>query len=272
MPYLTLSDGTSIYYEDLGEGSPIVFVAGGGATHALWEQQVVALAGPFRTVTYDHRGCGASDTPREGYTIDRFADDLAELVERLSLVGTTFVSHGFGGHILLRALHRHPDIGDKAVLVAAAPWYVGDKDGVGGFSEEFLAALKSGAATNFAQSSWDIIENWLFQHDPGTPAKIAALVQAVSWSAYAHKHLSADMESVDHRPYLPRIRQEVLIVHGVHDRKNRYEGSEHLARLLPNARLVRFEDSAHAVFADELELFNRTVARFVSGDRGETAP
>jgi len=263
MPRHTLTDGTELYYEDLGAGRPIVFVHGGGATHALWEQQVVGLAGEFRTVAYDHRGCGASDTPREGYTVDRYADDLAELVTALGLEHAAFVSHGFGGHILLRSLQRHPDLGDKVVLCAAAPWYVGDKDGAGGFSDEFLAALTAGAAANFPESQWEIIEHWLFQQEPGIATKVSALVQAVSWSAYAHQQLSRDLESVDHRPYLPGIRQRALIAHGVHDRKNRFEGSEQLAALLPDARMVRFEHSAHAVFADERELFNRTVAEFV---------
>lgn len=273
MPTLTVSDQTSIYYEDLGDGRPIVFIAGGGATHALWGQQVVSLADDFRTITYDHRGCGRSDVPRDGYTVDRLADDLAELVSGLSLQDATFVSHGFGGHILLRALHRYPRLGARAILCAAAPWYVGDKDGaIGGFSDDFLAALNAGTTRNFAQAQWDIVENWLYDREPELATKIAALVDGISWSAYARKKLSQDLEKVDHRPYLSQITQPVLVVHGVHDRKNRFEGSKLLVSLLPDARLIRFENSAHALFADERELFNVTIAQFSRADGGAAAP
>jgi len=263
MPRFTVSDGTSLYYEDLGEGRPIVFVHGGGATHALWEQQVVELADEFRTVVFDHRGCGASDTPRGAYTVDRYADDLAELIAGLGLEGATVVTHGIGGHITLRAVHRHPEMCERLVLCAAAPWFAGDKDGAGGFSDEFLEALMTGSAANFPESEWRIIDQWLFHTDPGLATKVAALGQAVSWSVYAHRKLSQSLQSVDHRPYLPEITQRALVAHGVHDRKNRFEGSAHLATLLPNARLERFEESSHAVFADERAKFNEVVAAFV---------
>src|SRR5690606_24984468 len=126
-----------------------------------------------------------------------------------------------------------------------------------------LEMLMTGAAANFAESEWRVIEDWLFHREPGLATKVAALGQAVSWSAYAHKQLSKSLESVDHRPYLPSMTQPALIAHGVHARKNRFEGSEHLATLLPNARLVRFEASSHAVFADERAKFNALVAEFV---------
>lgn len=85
MPTLNASDGTIIYYEDFGEGSPIVFVHGGAATHSLWEHQVYELADHFRAITYDHRGCGSSGKPRNGYTTNRLADDLYDLISTLNL-------------------------------------------------------------------------------------------------------------------------------------------------------------------------------------------
>jgi len=262
MPYVTMSDGVRLYYEEFGAGRPIVFVHGGAATHAAWEQQVYHLADRFRTVTYDHRGVAGSDKPPSGYTCDRLADDLAELVRSLRLSDATLVSHGLGGHVVMRCVSRHPGVAVRLALCAAAPWFTGDKAGSGGFSEQFTRGLSDGIARNNPQANWDLFERWLFHKDPGQPYKMAALQMALAWPAYVMKQLIADLVKVDHRDYLARIRQPVLVMHGVHDAKNRYEGGIYLARQLPNARLVSFADSAHCPFFEELDAFNAALSEF----------
>ena len=263
MPHVELSDGVRLYYEDFGSGRPLVFVHGGAATHALWEQQVYTLADTFRTITYDHRGVGSSDKPRDGYTVDRLADDLYELTQLLGLDNVTLVSHGFGGHIVLRCLARHPDAARRLALCAAAPWYMGNKAGAGGFSEAFFAGLNDGIAHNNAQANWDLLENWLFHKDPGEPMKMACLQMALAWPVYVWKMLARDLPNADHREYLPGISQPTLVLHGENDRKNRFEGASYLAENLPNARLVTFPDSAHCPFFEELEEFNSVLEEFV---------
>lgn len=258
-----------MYYEDFGDGSPIVFVHGGAATHALWEQQVYALADEFRAVAYDLRGSGESDKPRDGYTVDRYADDLAELMAKLELEKATIVTNGFGGHITLRAAHRHPGFAAKLVLGAAAPWFSGNRPdnqaggSVGGFSDAFASDLTSGLGADYAGTNWDLFQNWIYRKDPGTAAKVAGLMMAQTWPSYALKLFMRDLATVDHRPYLAQITQPALILHGVHDRKNRFEGSKVLTELLPHARLIRFEESSHALHFEERERFNRTIADFV---------
>jgi pimeloyl-ACP methyl ester carboxylesterase len=262
MPQLELSDGVHLYYEDFGEGDPLVFVHGGAATHGVWEQQVYALADEFRTITYDHRGVGGSDKPRAGYTVDRLADDLYEIVQLLGLERVTLVSHGFGGHVVLRCLARHPEVAMRAALCAAAPWYLGDRSGAGGFSESFFAGLNDAISRNNPQANWDLFEHWLFHKDPGEPMKMACLQMALAWPVYVWKLLARDLPGADHRPYLPRITQDVLVMHGQHDRKNRYEGAAYLAENLPRAEMVTFADSAHCPFFEELEKFNALLGDF----------
>src|SRR4051794_6246381 len=76
MPYVEVEKGIQYYYEDIGQGQPIVFVHGWGMSRKVWERQVVDLSDKFRVITIDWRGCGKSDKPAHGYEISKLADDI----------------------------------------------------------------------------------------------------------------------------------------------------------------------------------------------------
>lgn len=278
MPMGDVGDaGVRLYYEDFGDGPPVVFVHGGAATHMLWDHQVHALSDRFRTVVYDHRGVGRSDKPRAGYTVEQLADDLADLVHGLDVdpEEVTLVSHGLGGHVVLRCVQRHPDVAGRLALTAAAPWFVGDRQGEGGFSRTFAADLAAQLGRNHPQANWDLLENWLFHEDPGEAMKIAHLQMALQWPLHVLRTLMEDLPHVDHRPYLGEVRQPTLVLHGRHDRKNRFAGAQYLADHLPDARLVVFEQSAHCPFLEEVAAFTETLAEFVTSPTGtgiDTSP
>ena len=75
-----------IYYEDHGQGPPVVLVHGYLLDGHSWEKQETALLGAgYRVITYDRRGFGASSRPSVGYDYDTLAADLAVLLDRLDL-------------------------------------------------------------------------------------------------------------------------------------------------------------------------------------------
>lgn len=267
MPYFDASDGCSLYYEDFGTGRPIVFVHGGGADHGIWDRQVAALADRHRTVCYDLRGVGRSATQPSDFTVERAAADLGELVDALGLHDGVVVTHGFGGHITLRAFRDRPDLTAGLVLVAAAPWFQGGptdgSDHVGGFSPELTERITAGMTQSRAEAHWYLSDNFYYAEPSPMWTKIEDVVGALQWPSYVHKKLLESLAGVDHTEYLPTIAASTLLVHGRHDRKNRFEGAAVLEQRIPHAKLVVFEHSAHSPFAEEPERFNSTVAEFV---------
>jgi non-heme chloroperoxidase len=123
MPYLTTTDGTQIYFKDWGTGQPVVFSHGWPLSADAWEDQMLFLAGHgYRCIAHDRRGHGRSSQPWSGNEMDTYADDLAQLVERLDLHDAIHVGHSTGGGEVARYIGRHGTRRvAKAVLIDAVP-------------------------------------------------------------------------------------------------------------------------------------------------------
>src|SRR3954468_10301754 len=109
MPFAQAGD-VRLYYELAGrEDAPVIIQFGGG----LFGRHNFGLVNDgfresFRLLSFDARGYGASDHPREKYTIEGWADDAARLLDAVGL-GTVFV-HGtsMGGMIAIAFVAKHP--------------------------------------------------------------------------------------------------------------------------------------------------------------------
>ena len=123
MPTITIRDGTRIYYKDWGTGQPVVFSHGWPLSADAWEDQMAFLGTRgFRCVAHDRRGHGRSDQPWNGNDMDTYADDLAELVQKLDLDDAIHVGHSTGGGEVARYVARHgTERVAKVVLVGAIP-------------------------------------------------------------------------------------------------------------------------------------------------------
>jgi non-heme chloroperoxidase len=123
MPFITVKDGTQIYYKDWGKGQPVVFSHGWPLDADAWEDQMLFLADRgYRCIAHDRRGHGRSDQPWDGNEMDTYADDLAELVEELDIKDAIHVGHSTGGGEVARYIGRHGTKRvAKAVLISAVP-------------------------------------------------------------------------------------------------------------------------------------------------------
>jgi len=123
MPTIMTKDGTPLYYKDWGSGQPVVFSHGWPLSADAWEDQMIFLADRgFRCIAHDRRGHGRSSQPWEGNDMNTYADDLANLVEKLDLKHAIHVGHSTGGGEVARYIGRHGTKRvAKAVLISAVP-------------------------------------------------------------------------------------------------------------------------------------------------------
>ena len=109
MPTVRTND-VETYYEQRGNGPPIVFVHGAILDHGQWKPQMEALGEKYATYASDARGHGRTGgSDRDAYSVDLFADDLRAFVEELGLDGPVICGLSTGGCIAQADAARYPD-------------------------------------------------------------------------------------------------------------------------------------------------------------------
>ncbi|HEX3001542.1 MAG TPA: alpha/beta hydrolase, partial [Methanoregula sp.] len=151
MPYLCAgwenSGNIELYYDDLGEGRPVVLIHGWPLSAASWEKQVpVLLDAGYRVIAYDRRGFGRSSQPSSGYTYDTFAEDLNKLLTSLDITDATLVGFSMGGGEVARylAIYGSRRVSQAAFISAIPPFLLRTEDNPTGVDGEVFEGIRRG--------------------------------------------------------------------------------------------------------------------------------
>jgi pimeloyl-ACP methyl ester carboxylesterase len=98
--------GATIGYDDIGEGTPVVFLHAFPLNRTMWAPQTSALAAEWRCIAIDFRGFGES-APAGPFTIDRYADDVGELLGEIGVRRAIVVGLSMGGYVAFALWRRH---------------------------------------------------------------------------------------------------------------------------------------------------------------------
>jgi non-heme chloroperoxidase len=261
-----------LYYEDAGEGRPVVLVHGWPLSGRSWEKQVPTLvAEGYRVITYDRRGFGQSSQPWNGYDYDTFAADLHVLIENLDLTDVTLVGFSMGGGEVARYLGRYgADRISKAVFAAAVPPYlrITDDNPDGGIDEATLngfhegirgdrIAFVDGFVTNFfaVKGRTDLVSEQTRSHN----AQIAAFA-----SPKGTLDCTTAFTNTDFRDDLKAFTIPTLVIHGDSDAIVPVEVSgQRTAEAIENSKLVVVPDAPHGLNVTHAEVFNAELLAFL---------
>lgn len=109
MPTITSHDGTKLYYEEAGSGTPVVFVHEFAGDYRTWEPQMRYFSRAHRCVTFSARGYPPSDIPGEPerYGQDIARGDVVAIMDGLGIARAHVVGHSMGAYTSLHVGIRH---------------------------------------------------------------------------------------------------------------------------------------------------------------------
>ena len=250
MTTFTTTDGVDIFFKDWGKGQPIVFSHGWPLSSDAWDAQMLFFGlNGYRVIAHDRRGHGRSAQPWDNNNMDRYADDLAELIEHLDLRDVILIGHSTGGGEVSHYIGRHGnDRVAKVVLVGAVPpLMLKTADNPNGTPLEVFDGIREGTALNRSQFFQDSF--WL---------------QGMAGSIKGQYDSIREFSEVDYTADLKAIRRPTLIVHGSDDQIVPIEASAHrAAEIVQGAELKIYEGSGHGLAQLQAAQFNTDVLDFI---------
>jgi len=264
MPFADI-DGTSIYYEEHGQGDPLLCVMGLGANHVAWALQLEAFSAGHRAIVFDNRDVGQSSRAEGPYELADMAADTLGLADHLGLDSFHLLGVSMGGAISQYVALAAPE--RIRTLTLAVTWAGGQQ----GYARE-KARLWSGEAALRSREDW--LDSLLFATVSEDFYENAAMADFV-------KQVMRD----DPHPQEPEAFARQLHASSAHDLRGKLEGlsalpvhvisGEHdvllppwkqveLAAEIPGARLTVIPRGSHALNLERPQELAEAVLGFIA--------
>jgi 3-oxoadipate enol-lactonase len=271
MPTLRL-ETVELYYEALGQGPPLLFIHGLGASTDTWTFQKDVFASEYRVIAVDLRGHGRSSKPPGPYSIRQMAEDAAALLAALACGPACVVGHSLGGAVAVELALRSPDQVRALVLVNSAPAIPRGtlleslKLALAWRMREWIVRLRGMHALGA------VLSRRLFPR-PGQAELRRAMVE--QWAANDKRAYLAALKALWRWPgvadRLATLHCPALVIAAEHDYTPVSFKQAYVARM-PRTEIVVIPDSRHMTPLDQPAAFNAALGAFLRRDAAAARP
>jgi pimeloyl-ACP methyl ester carboxylesterase len=272
MAKISAADGTKLYVEECGSGSPIVFVHEYAGDYRSWEPQVRYFSRQHRCVTYSQRGYPPSDVPTDPgrYSQELARDDVIAVMDGLGIDKTHVVGHSMGAYTALHVGIHYPR---RCLSVTAGGCGWGStpdpakadamKAMAADTGKMFAAEGIAAAAAKYADAP---MRQAFKNKDPRGWAEFARMLSEHSAEGHAHTMLNLQLK----RPTLWEMEAELkqysvplLVIVGDEDDLC-LDGSLFIKRTAPTAALYVVPRAGHTINSEEPAAVNAALAELFS--------
>jgi 3-oxoadipate enol-lactonase len=266
MQMKTSVHGTSINYEDAGQGLPVILLHGFPLDHRMWRNQVEALHNAYRVITPDLRGMGGSDVPKDNITLDHYADDILALMDQLEIEQAVLGGFSMGGYIAFSLMRKAPKRFSALILADTRP----EADSQEGRKNRMIMAAalldKGAVAAKDAMLPKLLSENTQ-QAMPKLVEELDNMISSMAPVGLVHACLSMAFRQ-DSISLLPSIDVPTLVIVGEKDVITPPEVMKQMADHIPNSLFVRIPNAAHMSPMESPAAFNTALLEFLKDLNG----
>lgn len=267
MPIIPVN-GVDLYYEETGQGVPLVWSHEFGGDYRAWEPQVRHFARRYRVITYNHRGYPPSGVPKqaEAYTHEQLIEDLHQLLRALGVRQAHVGGLSMGANVALNFGLAHPELTKSLIIAACGSGTVDreralaqtaanaeayERDGIAALVRNFDTLPTRAVFKAKDPRGWAEFLRYASEHDAQACAHIARGV-------IMRRKTIFELEA-----RLRTLRVPTLVMVGDQDEPC-LEPALFMRRHLPHAGVVVLPMSGHTINIEEPALFNAHVAEFLT--------
>lgn len=253
-----------IYWDEKGQGAPILLIMGLGYPSSLWHRARPFLAKRYRTVAFDNRGVGLSDVRPGPYSIATMASDANAVLDAAGVDDAHIFGISMGGMIAQEFALQYPERTRSLILGCTSPGgpsavraesKVADVLMLRGMTleqaREAILPYVYDAATPREKIEEDLSlrRRWL----PSLEGYMAQLQGILAWEAYSR---------------IAQITAPTLVIHGKSDALVPPGNGELIAARIPGSRLVLLEHASHLFLTDQTEAAGKEILGFLLSHEG----
>ena len=269
MPTITLEPHLKLHYIDENPAgqSTILLLHGLGADGSSWGLQIPGLAeAGFRVLAPDARGFGQSPYPGGQHTVAQMAQDMARLLTELRVGPAHVVGISMGGVLALQLALDHPNQVHKLVLVntfaslrpkSLKVWAY--------FLYRFLLVHIIGLSAQARAVSWRI-----FPRPEQEELRRILYTQIMQADVHGYRTTMRALALFNVKERLHEIKMPTLVVTGENDTTVPPDNQAALALGIPNARHTIVPGAGHAITAEQPQVFNQILLKFLLPDKADS--
>jgi pimeloyl-ACP methyl ester carboxylesterase len=261
------NQGAKIYWDEQGQGAPVLLIMGLGATSDWWWRTRPVLAKQFRTIAFDNRGVGRSDVPPGPYPIPLMASDAAAVLDAAGVARSHLLGVSMGGMIAQEFALQYPDRTLSLVLGCTSP---GGPNAVR--AEAAAIQMLTGRAGMTPEEAERAVIPFIY--DPATPRQRIEEDLAIHRPWYpTPAGYTAQLQGIFVWQAFDRLGQisaPTLVIHGEADRLIPAENARLIASRIPGARLVLIPEANHLFTTDQPEAAHAALLQFL-GEQAHAA-
>jgi 3-oxoadipate enol-lactonase len=252
--------GTKIYWDELGQGAPVLLIMGLGYASSLWHRARPALSQHFRTIAFDNRGVGSSDVPPGPYSIPTMAADAAAVLDAAGISSTHVFGISMGGMIAQEFALQYPARTRSLILGCTA---AGGPSAVR--AERHVADILLARGMTMTQARQAIVP---YIYDANTrKEEIEEDVRLRQTCLPSEEGYRAQLQAVlawEGYSRIAQITAPTLVIHGKSDGLIPCANGQLIAGRIPGAKLVLLDQASHLFLTDQPRAAQREILEFLS--------
>lgn len=262
-------NGTTLYYEEQGTGTPLLFVHGMCADARVWSDQQARLAPRFRVIAYDRRGHTRSPLGQiDQRSVELHADDAAGLIENLRIAPCVLIGSSGGARVVLDVVRRYPHLLAGAVM-SEPPVFGLYPEGAGAVLDELKPLIGQAMETGGPRAAVGAFFEYLC---PGLwrtlPEQVRDRYRDNSAELFGDLGMPQYQVSRDD---LARIDRPCLVISGSESHPTLQRIARIIAGAIPGCRFVELSGSGHVTYYERPAEFAAAVTSFAEGVTGVNA-